>query len=82
MSQEKWFVVIDDRETGPLSGADVRRLAAENRITPDSKIRKEGMKGFVRAAQVKGLFPGSDVPQQGTSASAPPGPQAPTHPRQ
>jgi len=56
MSQEKWFVVIDDRETGPLSGADVRRLAAENRITPDSKIRKEGMKGFVRAAQVKGLF--------------------------
>ena len=76
MLQQNWYIVMDGRQVGPLSPSDVRRLAAQDRITPESQVRKATMQGFVPARRVKGLFPDAcrrdPVKQETTPVAATP----------
>jgi uncharacterized membrane protein YhaH (DUF805 family) len=66
---EEWHVSIDGNQQGPLSPAAVSALARHGRLKPTDHVWKVGMKEWVAANTVKGLFP------QGTAVS--PQPPAP-----
>jgi uncharacterized membrane protein YhaH (DUF805 family) len=66
---EEWHVSIDGNQQGPLSPAAVSALARHGRLKPTDHVWKVGMKEWVAANTIKGLFP------QGAAAS--PQPPAP-----
>ena len=56
MAQE-WYYLLDGEQRGPVSGGELKQLAAAGKLRPNDKVKKEGMPGWVAASQVKGLFP-------------------------
>jgi len=52
----------DGQQYGPITGAELKALAAAGKLLPDDLIRKEGMEKWVPARNVKGLFPAVSVP--------------------
>ena len=56
------------RQHGPVTGAELKELAAAGKLLPDDLIWKEGMEKWVPARSVKGLFPPAPTP---TTVAAP-----------
>jgi hypothetical protein len=52
----KWYLLIDGRETGPLEPTELKQLAATARLKPTDKVRREDMREWRGASEVKGLF--------------------------
>lgn len=57
MSSAHWFATVDGVEQGPMTVAEMKALAAADRVGPETPIRREGMAHTVPAARVKGLLP-------------------------
>lgn len=53
---EAWYVAINGKRQGPLSGNQIRQMAANGAIGPADLLWKEGMAQWVRCDSVKGLF--------------------------
>jgi WG containing repeat/GYF domain 2 len=51
-----WFYIQDGRKYGPLSGADMKQLAASGQLRPWNTVSREGSTKWVPANEVKGLF--------------------------
>ncbi len=81
-----WHYRVGDREFGPVSAAELRRLAAAGELGRHDHIRKDGMTDWVIASSAKGLF-GSpseppnqaslqrdvpNMPESASTSSAPP----------
>jgi hypothetical protein len=71
-SQVGWYCEVMGEQTGPLSSAQLKELAASGFLTPDVAVRK-GVEGkWVPASRVKGLFPeASRAPGDKKGASPP-----------
>ena len=54
---EAWYVAISGKRQGPLSGKQIRQMAANGALGPADLLWKEGMAQWVRCDSVKGLFP-------------------------
>jgi len=54
---KKWFYRKGSEELGPVTGAQLRDLAASDKLGPSDLVRKDGMSEWVAAAGVTGLFP-------------------------
>jgi hypothetical protein len=52
----EWFYMIDGAKSGPVSSQKLKQLAASNRIHPKDLLQKCGMRTWVSASSVKGLF--------------------------
>ena len=71
-SQGGWYCQVMGEETGPLSSAELKELAATGFLTPDVPVRKGVAGNWVPASRVKGLFPqASQAPGQGKRGSPP-----------
>jgi hypothetical protein len=66
----EWYVQHGGKQYGPMSGANLKKLAAEGKITPATTVRRGAEGNWVPASRVQGLFAAS------TSASAPPAAKA------
>lgn len=51
----KWFVEIDGTETGPLSSTELKELASNSIVTPDTKVRTDSSMSWSVASKIKGL---------------------------
>ena len=51
-----WYYSVDGQKLGPVSGRDLKRLAASGEIKPSSLVWKQGMANWAAAKGVKGLF--------------------------
>ena len=79
-----WYVVIGGNSCGPFGDSRIKALAAEGRITPETPVCRAGMKEWVTARQIRGLFaaaPPAASPQvvplkQPTAVTAAPRPAA------
>jgi hypothetical protein len=62
----QWYLNDSGQEVGPLSSTELRRLARDGRIRPDSWLRRVGEGGWIPASRVKNLFeaPGQLPPPQ------------------
>ncbi len=52
----EWFVVVEGRETGPFTGAQLKEFAAQGQITPTTSVRQVRMPHAAPAAEIEGLF--------------------------
>ena len=59
MDPIQWFYAKDGRQLGPVSSADMRRLAEQGVLGPDDLIWREGLEDWVPASRIKNLFAGS-----------------------
>jgi len=72
---DQWHYSTDGHKAGPVSDAQLKTLASEGKITPESLLWKQGMKDWVPARSAKGLFP-EPPPLPKGEAEPPPLPKA------
>lgn len=53
---EQWYYSRDGASVGPVSALDLKHLASCGQLTPTDLVWKEGMRDWVPAEQLKGLF--------------------------
>jgi GYF domain 2 len=79
MAEVQWWYAQGDDQLGPVSPADLRRLAGSGGLGPADLVWREGMGEWAPAARIKGLFPDyrepEDVPHP--AATYPSGPPLP-----
>jgi hypothetical protein len=53
---ENWYYSRGGTTVGPVSALDLKQLASSGELTPTDLVWKEGMRDWVPAEQLKGLF--------------------------
>jgi hypothetical protein len=74
-----WYVIIDGNSCGPLDDGRIKALVQEGRINPETPVSRAGMKQWVPARQIRGLFgvtQATTTPPQ-AAQSQPPSPLMP-----
>lgn len=56
MSQVEWYYARDNKQNGPVSAIELKRLATVGEIKPDDLVWREGMAEWSPAKNVRGLF--------------------------
>lgn len=69
MAPSDWFYAKDNRQLGPVSSSELKRLAESGQLTADDLVWREGLAEWMPADKVKGLF---DAPVQEPSQVKPP----------
>lgn len=73
---DEWHYSIQGNRSGPVGGAELKRLADSGQLSPADLVWKEGLQNWVAASNVKGLFtnrPAAPPPLPPDDATAPPG---------
>lgn len=53
----QWFVKSGRKEHGPFLSSQLKKLAEQGRITPETSVRRGEVGNWVPASKIKGLFP-------------------------
>ncbi|MDR2757629.1 MAG: DUF4339 domain-containing protein [Planctomycetaceae bacterium] len=66
MAPQQWYYRKGTARFGPVSSADIKKMATEGKLEPTDLLRGVGMTEWVVASRVKGLFPktASELPAQ------------------
>lgn len=73
MSQIEWYYARDNKQMGPVSSVELKRLATAGSIAPDDLVWREGMTEWAAARNVRGLFD-----EEGGAGQGAPTPAAPS----
>lgn len=77
----QWYVVREGTEQGPLSGEQLRKMAASGQLRPTDAVRREDMQTPRQASTIKGLFPDPErAPATPPSTSSTTAPRSSTEP--
>ena len=76
MAPIEWYYSHGDKQSGPISAAELRQLVASGALRPDDLVWREGMADWVPAQNVKGLF-GAEGKRAPDAAPPPPRVAAP-----
>ena len=57
MPEVQWYYARDDKQHGPVSGAELKQLAASGRLLAADLVWREGLEEWAPAGRLKGLFP-------------------------
>src|SRR3954462_1167275 len=68
VSQE-WYYSVDGDRQGPVSGAELKKLAEAGTLKAADLVWKDGMPDWVAAKSIKGLFGGSAAGAAAPAAS-------------
>ena len=68
MSQE-WYYSVDGDRQGPVSGAELKKLAEAGTLKATDLVWKDGMPDWVAAKSIKGLFGGAGAAAPAASKS-------------
>lgn len=68
--QREWYYQKQGRKLGPFSAAQLKALVDHGKLQRDDKVWKEGMKDWVPADRITGLFNG-DAPKASTAVETP-----------
>ncbi|MDR2114852.1 MAG: GYF domain-containing protein [Planctomycetaceae bacterium] len=60
MAVQQWYYRKGTARFGPVSSADIKKMATEGKLEPTDLLRGVGMTEWVAASKIKGLFP---IPQ-------------------
>lgn len=71
-SKEEWHYAKDGQQFGPISAADLKRLATTGELSATDLVWKDGMADWKKAASIKGLF----LIGQSATSSPPPVPKS------
>lgn len=73
-AKEEWHYAKDGQQFGPISAAELKRLASTGELTATDLVWKDGMADWKKAASIKGLFP----TEQSATPTPPPVPKSAT----
>lgn len=59
---EQWHYAKDDQRLGPVSGSELRAMAADGRLASDDLVWRGGMSTWTPAGRINGLFPSTAAP--------------------
>src|SRR5688572_28217881 len=54
---DEWYYTEKGQQRGPVTTAELRRMAAASRLSPTDLVWKEGLPKWVPAGTTAGLFP-------------------------
>jgi len=57
MADSEWYFSVEGQQFGPVSSEQLREMATAGRLRPNDFVWRPGLKTWVPAAKVKGLFP-------------------------
>lgn len=94
MSQVGWYYARDNQQIGPVSSAELKRLATTRELASEDLVWREGMTEWSMARNVRGLFdeeagpaettatidPSQEAPPAAATVVAPAAPAAPAAP--
>ncbi|MCE9544917.1 MAG: DUF4339 domain-containing protein [Planctomycetia bacterium] len=60
----EWFYAREEVDIGPVSGGELKRLAASGALLPTDEVWREGLADWVEAGSIKGLFDIDSTPAQ------------------
>lgn len=66
-----WHYSIKGNRGGPVEAAELKRLATSGELSPSDFVWKEGLKEWVAASSVKGLFPAAALPPELPTGGSP-----------
>src|SRR4029077_14151499 len=72
MSNRSWFYASNGQQQGPFPEAQLRDLITRGTVRPDTLVWSEGMSGWQRAGEIRGLVPGGSSPPSITQPGGPP----------
>jgi hypothetical protein len=81
MSQVEWYYARDNRQMGPISSLELKRLATFDELRPDDLVWREGMTEWAAARNVRGLFDQDAGTAAAAGAAAPKIAEAPAQPQ-
>jgi hypothetical protein len=67
----EWYIQHGGKQYGPLTSANLKKLAAERKITPSTNVRLGTAGNWVPAARVQGLFAAASPAAASPTAQAP-----------
>lgn len=56
MAKNTWFIIRDGLSTGPFSDKDLRKMAADGALVPETSIKRQGSEKTHKAKSIRGLF--------------------------
>src|SRR6266542_882132 len=65
---EQWHFIRGDKQSGPVSAAELTEMAASGHLSPSDMVWRVGMPKWAPAGKLKGLFSG--VPKAGEQPAA------------
>lgn len=71
MMEDGWYIKCGDERRGPITGEQLRTLAAKGKLKPAHRIARQGMTKWVEAGTIRGLFPESSTPSTPAATSTP-----------
>ncbi|MGQ9576817.1 MAG: DUF4339 domain-containing protein [Thermoguttaceae bacterium] len=78
MAAIQWYYWRGGQQFGPVSSAELKRLADQKDLAPEALVWREGMAQWVPARSVRGLFEGeAALPKATPLSETPPGAEAP-----
>jgi hypothetical protein len=72
MAPVDWYFARGNKQAGPVSAADLRRLAVAGELSPDDLIWREGLAEWTKARNVRGLFEEESKPAAAEEAPSKP----------
>ena len=78
MTAIQWYFARGDQQCGPVTSSELKRLAEQGELPPEALVWRDGMKEWIPARSVKGLFEGeAALPRASPLSDAPPVPEPP-----
>ena len=71
MAEIQWWYAREDEQFGPVSAAELRRLASQGGLSPGDLVWREGLAEWAPAARLKGLFPEDAARKQRRARTGP-----------
>ena len=81
MTAIQWYYARGQQQCGPVSSSELKRLADQGELAPDALVWREGMKEWIPARSVRGLFEGEGALPKAAPLSEAPSPPEPPSPR-
>jgi len=76
MAGAEWYYGKENKQHGPVSAAELKRLAQQGQLRPSDLVWREGMDEWTPASKVRGLFEdAAPAPPAGAPAAPPPPPK-------
>ena len=74
MSPVEWYYAAGNKQLGPVSSVELKRLAGDGALQPESLVWREGLAEWTAANNVRGLFDADAKPAAAAENSANPAP--------
>ncbi|NMC19810.1 MAG: DUF4339 domain-containing protein, partial [Thermogutta sp.] len=68
---QQWYYAKGEQKIGPITAGELKRLAQNSELLPDDLVWREGLRDWMAAKRIRGLFPESEAAEAAPAAPSP-----------